>query len=264
MLFNSPRAYTDIHGTRVNIIRGNFYKAWKRDGTDLHTVNAIEPELHAKRRKLLNLAFTEQSLKAMSPIITKHIDRWTFLLSRGADPEPKQLKEKGGASEACSRPVDIAVSVEHLAFDILGELCFGETFNTKEPGANLLKKVPDQIMNQVAFGYKVCQAFASMRHALNIITAVQVASLRVVSLPTTAWSEQSPCTSQKTGDQTVQRVRGEQRREAHGRTPGRPKRISKRHIPLPAQCNGSRHRPSYIQPAKPHPLRDATSCVDGH
>ncbi|KAF2438546.1 cytochrome P450 [Karstenula rhodostoma CBS 690.94] len=158
VLFNSPRAYTDIHGPRANIIRGNFYKAWKRDEHDLHTVNAIEPALHAKRRKLLNLAFTEQSLKATSPVIARHVDRWIFLLSSMVGCERKEREENSGDAEAWSQPADMAVLVEHLVFDILGELCFGESFNTKELGTNMLKKVPGQILNQVAFGYKLSKS----------------------------------------------------------------------------------------------------------
>ncbi|OAG02909.1 cytochrome P450 [Paraphaeosphaeria sporulosa] len=158
VLFNSPRAYTDIHGTRANIIRGNFYKAWKCDEHDLHTVNAMEPALHAKRRKLLNLAFTEQSLKATSPIIARHIDRWIFLLSSTVGSNRNVHDAKSGDTEAWSQPVDMAERVEYLVFDILGELCFGESFNTKEPGANMLKEVTGQILNQVAFGYKLSKS----------------------------------------------------------------------------------------------------------
>jgi hypothetical protein len=71
----------------------------------------------------------------------------------------------------------MAELVEYLAFDILGELCFGESFDTKEPGENMLKKVPGQILNQVAFGYKVREAIVTMEHALNTTQDVQVASL---------------------------------------------------------------------------------------
>ena len=126
-------------------------------------MNSIDPILHAKRRRLLNLAFTEQSLKRASPIIAKHVDRWTQLLHSGS-----YMKMHGDVGEyedigdGWSQPADMAVAVEYLVFDILGELCFEESFNTKEPDDNILKKVPGQLMNQVTFGYKVSNLPISM------------------------------------------------------------------------------------------------------
>ncbi|KAF1971016.1 benzoate 4-monooxygenase cytochrome P450, partial [Bimuria novae-zelandiae CBS 107.79] len=147
ILFNSPRAYTDIHGTRAYIVRGSFYSAWKRNERDLQLFNITDPSLHATRRKLLNLAFTDQALKAATPVVAKHIDRWIGLLG-----------ENEGDSEGWSPPVNMAVAVSQLVFDILGELCFGESFNIKEPGDNELKEVPERILKQIAFGYKLSKS----------------------------------------------------------------------------------------------------------
>jgi cytochrome P450 len=98
-----------------------------------------------KRRKLLNLIFTEQSLKAWSPIVSRNVDRWIELLAGPG----------GEEGERWSQPVDMATSVDYLMFDIVGELCFGQKFNTKEPEENALKKLPHLIMNMVSVGYKV-------------------------------------------------------------------------------------------------------------
>lgn len=43
-----------------------------------------EPAEHARRRKLLNLVFTEQSLKAANPIIIDHINSWLEFISVSA------------------------------------------------------------------------------------------------------------------------------------------------------------------------------------
>jgi hypothetical protein len=44
---------------------------------------------------------------------------------------------------------------DYLVFDILGDLCFGKSFETKELGENPLKTVPQAIANVLRFFYPV-------------------------------------------------------------------------------------------------------------
>lgn len=43
----------------------------------------------------------------------------------------------------------------YLVFDILMDLCFGATMNTKEPGEDPLKKIPQAFEDFVTFNYGV-------------------------------------------------------------------------------------------------------------
>ncbi|KAF2272270.1 benzoate 4-monooxygenase cytochrome P450 [Westerdykella ornata] len=142
ILFNNTRAFTDIYGVRANTRRSAFYKMWKRHANDVHTVNSVDKQEHAKKRRLLNLIFTERSVKAASPIIVGHIDRWIQLLV-GED----------AIEDGWSEPRNMSTWMDHLIFDIMGDLCFGQTFNTKEPGENSLKKMPHLILKQIYVGY---------------------------------------------------------------------------------------------------------------
>lgn len=191
VLFNSARAHGDIYGPRANNTRSRFYKTWKRAKDDVHTVNATEPAIHAKRRKLLNLIFTEQSLKAASPLVAAHIDRWIELLLDTAAEGSKDVHEKPSIARSWSRPLDMPTWVDHLAFDILGDLYFGENFNTKEPGENKMKKIPPLIIRNVAAGYKVVHTFPfsttlEMQKS-NTIADIPITISRSCTFPTAAW-----------------------------------------------------------------------------
>ncbi|KAH7412370.1 cytochrome P450 monooxygenase-like protein [Phaeosphaeria sp. MPI-PUGE-AT-0046c] len=140
VLFNKPQAYQDIYGARAKITRSGFYRSWKRNEHDVNTITATEPALHAKKRKALNLAFSEQSLKAAGPLMAEHIDRWIELLT-------------SDAGDGWSSPQNLAPWVDNLVFDLIGDLCFGESFDTKEPGKNRLKQIPHLIMKHVKIGY---------------------------------------------------------------------------------------------------------------
>jgi len=145
VLFNTQRAFVDIYSARANTARSGFYRAWKRNVHDLNTISCTEPALHAKKRKALNLAFTEQSLKIAGPLMAAHIDRWDELLA-------------GDAAETWSPPRNMATWVDFLVFDILGDLFFGENFNAKEPGENKLKQIPHLIMRHMRLGYIISKS----------------------------------------------------------------------------------------------------------
>ncbi|KAI1853895.1 hypothetical protein JX265_012580 [Neoarthrinium moseri] len=138
VVFCDPESYTDIYSTKSNVRRSKFYTAWRRNDRDRTTLNSIDVAEHAHRRKLLNVSFTEKSLRAATGFIIKHVDRWHALL----------VDESGSDWSA---PVDFAETVDTLVFDIMGDLCFGRSFNIKEPGENPLKVVPHNIAKYTQF-----------------------------------------------------------------------------------------------------------------
>ncbi|PSN60393.1 benzoate 4-monooxygenase cytochrome-like protein P450 [Corynespora cassiicola Philippines] len=148
VLFNTPSAHTDIYGVRANTTRSSFYISWKRNEEDVHTINSTDPVVHAKKRKLLNLVFTEQSLRAFDPFIISHVDRWVELNTMPAE----------NGDGRWSKEINMAHSIDYLLFDILGDLCFGESLNIKEPGENKLRKLPHLIARYIATGYKVSKS----------------------------------------------------------------------------------------------------------
>ncbi|RYP41689.1 hypothetical protein DL767_000894 [Monosporascus sp. MG133] len=145
VLFCDPEAYADIYGMKSNVRRSKFYTAWRRNDRDKTTLNTVDVAEHARKRRLLNLCFTEKSVRAASNFIIKHVNRWNHL-----------LVEKNGAD--WSDPVDFSEKVDALAFDIMGDLCFGKSFNVKEPGENPLKAVPHNIIEYMRFYYPICRS----------------------------------------------------------------------------------------------------------
>ncbi|RYP80318.1 hypothetical protein DL770_006265 [Monosporascus sp. CRB-9-2] len=145
VLFCDPEAYADIYGMKSNVRRSKFYTAWRRNDRDKTTLNTVDVAEHARKRRLLNLCFTEKSVRAASNFIIKHVNRWNHL-----------LVEKNGAD--WSDPVDFSEKVDNLAFDIMGDLCFGKSFDIKEPGENHLKTVPHNIIEYMRFYYPICRS----------------------------------------------------------------------------------------------------------
>jgi cytochrome P450 len=145
MVFNSPDAYNSIFSHKANVKRAKFYDAWSRNADDVNALITSDVEIHARKRRLLNLALTEHSVKAASPFIAKHTDRWNALLVDSTDKNDDEW----------SSPRDITTWAKYLVFDILMDLCFGATMDTKEPGDNPFKKIPLAFDDFVTFNYPV-------------------------------------------------------------------------------------------------------------
>lgn len=125
--------------------RSKFYDAWSRNADDVNVLMTTDMEVHARKRRLLNLAFTDRSVKAASPFIAKHVDRWDEIL----------LDSRKGGNDGWSSAREMTSLTKYLVFDILMDLCFGAVMDTKEPGENAFRKVPQTFDDFVSYNYPV-------------------------------------------------------------------------------------------------------------
>ncbi|OAG05361.1 cytochrome P450 [Paraphaeosphaeria sporulosa] len=147
VLFCDPEAHAAIYGMKSNVRRSTFYVGLTKNIREKTTLNAIDPAEHAQRRKILNRCFTDQSTTAVSTFVSQHIDRWHEI-----------LLDKHNSTTEWSTSTNLVEQLDHLVFDIMGDLCFGRSFNNKEPGDNPLKEVPQNIIQYLKFYYPMCRS----------------------------------------------------------------------------------------------------------
>ncbi|KAL4869015.1 hypothetical protein BDV12DRAFT_88008 [Aspergillus spectabilis] len=129
LLFRSPRAYRDIFNNKANVKRSEFYDMMTRHRLDTSIITGTDPMLHAQKRRVINSVFSEKSLRSMEPILVEHVARWCELL---VDDDGKKWSDPRNMSQVC----------EYLVLDVLCDLCFGRSVDTKEPGENEYRKIP--------------------------------------------------------------------------------------------------------------------------
>ena len=118
------------------------YEMSQKSKMDINTFNASDVALHHKKRRVLNLAFTEKSVRAAGLFIQKHVDIWNELLV-------------DGESKDWSQPRNMSEWSDYLVFDIMCDLCFGRSLDIKEPGENPSRDIPKAIHKLLAFMYPV-------------------------------------------------------------------------------------------------------------
>lgn len=90
-----------------------------------------------------SIRHTEKAIKNAASFISQHVDRWIDLISE--TPEGKTW----------TKSRNMATWNDWLIFDILGDLCFGRSFDIKEPGPNPIRDIPHHIVNYCRFFYPV-------------------------------------------------------------------------------------------------------------
>ena len=108
--------------------------------------------MHARKRRVLNAAFSDKALRSADDISIRHINRWCELLE----------KRHGGEQGAqWTEPKNMTEWSDHLILDILTELSFGKSFETKEPGDDPKKTIPHSIVRYLSLMYPVSTSMSS-------------------------------------------------------------------------------------------------------
>ncbi|KAF2970304.1 hypothetical protein GQX73_g3287 [Xylaria multiplex] len=152
VMFCDPKAYADIYSMKSNVRRGDFYEALRRNKHENTTITTVDVAEHSIRHKRLSLCFTERSVRAASSFIIKHIDRWIELLMQENEPSTGDK-----TSMEWTTSLNFSDKIDHLVFDIMGDLSFGRSFNIKEPIENPLKRTPYNISEYMRFYYLMCR-----------------------------------------------------------------------------------------------------------
>lgn len=129
-MINSPSGHQSIYNAKARVTKGIFYKVWPRKTSHPNTWDCVDNSMHARKRHVLHYVFSENAMRSAETFVIQHVNRWCELL---------------GENNAWSRPRNMADWTDRLVFDILVDLCFGESMEIKEPGESELKKVPHLI-----------------------------------------------------------------------------------------------------------------------
>ncbi|KAI0839483.1 putative cytochrome P450 [Hypoxylon sp. FL0890] len=117
--FNTAQSFRDIYGFRPGhktFVKSIFYDGGSFAAKGVHSiVSERDPVIHAQMRRLLSHAFSNSSLLEQEALVTESVDQFV-----------RRMKAEAG------QRVDVADLYERLAFDIIGNLAFGETFGALE------------------------------------------------------------------------------------------------------------------------------------
>ncbi|EXU95949.1 cytochrome P450 [Metarhizium robertsii] len=138
----------DIYGHGSNVRKYAGYQALSSQAAN--TLTMSDKVQHAHRRRILSLAFSENNLRRLEPIIQSRIERFCKLIRSRVPQEPESV------GDGWTSPVDMArsckfpsrsrslaflcpltryracITVTHLSFDLMTAVTFGAEYRTME------------------------------------------------------------------------------------------------------------------------------------
>ena len=133
--FRSPTAVHDIYNRKANVIKAGWVDVGRAINAVHNTHSIADRDLHSRRRRLLAFAFSEQALRNLESFVTDNIQIWLSYMS-----EPKTTT-KDSKENDWSKPHDIGIWSTNLTLDVLGDLCFGASFNAMQTGRHFIPRL---------------------------------------------------------------------------------------------------------------------------
>lgn len=109
-----------------------------------NTHNTRDRELHARKRRVLAQAFSDNAIKQMERYVLANARTFCEVIGTGSVDEAGGVNDTVGAmgggevmeKKGWSGPKNMSYWCSYLAMDILGDLCFGKAFRMLESPEN--------------------------------------------------------------------------------------------------------------------------------
>lgn len=113
---NDPAAIKAIYSHNSNVLKGEFYKCFRATPYAISTLLATEKQQHARKRRVMGQAFSDQSLRGLEQYVLEHVQRLVDKInSVVAQPSAE-------AHKRWSETVDMRSWCNWLVFDVMGDL----------------------------------------------------------------------------------------------------------------------------------------------
>ncbi|KAF6832074.1 benzoate 4-monooxygenase cytochrome p450 [Colletotrichum musicola] len=134
LLINSSTAAREISSHGANVIKSKAYQALVHSAPNTLTIRNRED--HARRRRILSLAFSDARLRAYEAILLRHIDTFCLNLADNA---------KSQGLSAGAEALDMSEQCDYFTFDVMSEVIFGMKYNAlREPKYRFVMKALEE------------------------------------------------------------------------------------------------------------------------
>jgi cytochrome P450 len=145
---NNVEGLHKIYGHGNKFRKADFYNGFLAIPGVYNTHNAIDKLVHGRKRRVLSQAFSDTALKGMEDVMLLHVRQLCSILGR--ERPTSQSGDKDGAT------FNMANWFGYLTYDVMGELCFGKSFDMLIDGA---KRRMIHLVDRAAYRhYVVCSA----------------------------------------------------------------------------------------------------------
>ncbi|MCJ1247414.1 hypothetical protein MMC30_004628 [Trapelia coarctata] len=139
LAINSNTAWRDIYGFHSNVQKSSLHVVFAEfmGGYNLHLT--IDKAQHSHKKRVISQAFSDSNMREMEDQIVRVVNNFLGKLVDGTEMDestmlPDHCSAKGLTRWSSKR--DMADWSDYLAFDVMGTLCFGKSFEMLDKDTN--------------------------------------------------------------------------------------------------------------------------------
>ena len=127
---------------KCNTRKSTFYNTFSAVFKSHSSNTVIDPVHHGRKKRVLTQALSENSIRAMEDHILNNVRSFCRFMGDGCIPSSKDAEKV--RSREWSTPKDMTRWAGYLTFDIMGDVCFSQSFNMleKEDNRYILDMLP--------------------------------------------------------------------------------------------------------------------------
>jgi cytochrome P450 len=130
---NTNSALKTIYGHKANVRKSDFYTAFPANKNTFNVHSSIDKTAHARKRRVLSHAFSDGAMKSMEKFILDKVRVFCRVLPQA----PLDLLHiQSSETKGWSAAQNMGSMSDYLAFDVMGELAFGKSFDMMESERN--------------------------------------------------------------------------------------------------------------------------------
>jgi hypothetical protein len=158
--FSSPKALHQIYGSRaVNVRKSQFYTILDSGSGGSTTHTEIDKEKHAARRRILSHAFSDSALREAETFVLANARKFVNLIGIDGTENQEKAQLSTKVVPTWTSPRDMSKWWEWCAYDIMGNLVFGKSYNCLE--SDRFRRMPTLMTEGTKFGYWVSSGFVT-------------------------------------------------------------------------------------------------------
>jgi cytochrome P450 len=139
--FIEPSAAKDIYGFQSKMLKDDFYETFAAPDREGHTfksiVNTPDREEHSRKRKYISHAFAQRTVVNLDPLVNRGVASLVKQFDKIAVSGPP--KWPGAPRDGFT---NLYRWINILAYDIVGEISFGECLGLCEQGNDVMEALP--------------------------------------------------------------------------------------------------------------------------
>lgn len=124
--FASVEAVYDIYDKKANVIKTGFTETSSRTQYEPTMQTMSDRVGHAQRRRIMANAFSESAIRNLEPLIIDTVNNWLRAIG--------DLRDTHTDTKGWTKPINMSTWSTNLTMDVLGELCFGQSFDAIKNG----------------------------------------------------------------------------------------------------------------------------------